>query len=222
MSYRPLTLPADFPAECKRVIDEGIEPAFADVHAMLRLPLPSAGLRAGCGFAVTQVLLAVVSGASVMLYSHKGKSGKLFCDFLNDHYPWDDEPEREGLAKGDPAAKVLWKEYRNPFAHDLGLSIQNRNGVRRMVTQSHVVKVKRTLNAKKARDTGPNERRVEELEADGARPGWLPPTLIHQSHKRVLCAEALYRGVRRAVLSLCKDRARMDAAAYFISSAEKK
>ena len=91
-----------------------------------------------------------------------------------------------------------------------------------MVTQSHVVKVKRTLNAKKARDTGPNEKRVESIEADGARPGWLPATLIDLPHKRVLCAEALYWGVRRAVLSLCEDRARMDAAAVFIASAKRK
>jgi len=222
MSYRSLPLPADLPPECKRVVAEGIDPAFADVHAMLRLPLPSVGLHASCNFAAAQVLLAVMSGSSVMLYSHTGGSGELFRSFLTDFYPWDDEPKREGLSTGEAAAKVLWREYRNPFSHDLGISIQKRDGVRRMVIQSYAIKVKRLRNANKARPTGPNEAAIEQIEADGARPAWLPATLIDQPYKRVLTVEALYWGVRRAVLSLCKDRARMDAAAAFIASAKKK
>src|SRR5688572_4105235 len=76
--YRPLALPEDLPDTVRLGIDAGAEPLLRDVHTMLRLPMPAADLRAGCGFSIVNNLMSIVSGASVLLYSSQGHSGAIF------------------------------------------------------------------------------------------------------------------------------------------------
>jgi hypothetical protein len=56
---------------------------------MLRLPVPSNQLTTGCNYAITQVLVATISGLSATLHSSTGNRFKaLFKAF----YPWSLEP----------------------------------------------------------------------------------------------------------------------------------
>jgi hypothetical protein len=53
-------------------------------------------------------------------------------------------------------------------------SVQNRDWVHRVV-QRHAVKVKRMAKGTKEHHTGLLEVAIEQIEADGERPDWLPP-----------------------------------------------
>ena len=54
-------------AKVKSTLDLAVRPHLQDVRAMLRLPLPEAGITAGCNFAAVQVLLNVLSGLSRLM-----------------------------------------------------------------------------------------------------------------------------------------------------------
>ena len=75
MAYRPLAIDRATPPRVKALIRALESHYLSDVHTMLRLPDVDRDLVAGCSFAITQVLAAVVSGISVTLYSHNGGSG---------------------------------------------------------------------------------------------------------------------------------------------------
>lgn len=74
MGYVRLQLSESTPVAVQHFIERTIEDLyFSDVHAMLRLPLPDKGIVAGQNFAITQVLMAVISGVSITLYDQKGE-----------------------------------------------------------------------------------------------------------------------------------------------------
>lgn len=105
MAYEELVLSSSIPKIVEEFIREGVEPHLRDINAMLRLPLPEAGLEAGCNFAIAQVLLNIVSGISTTLYRQKGPSGKLFKELLDTEY-WPIDPPA-GMAP-DCASTVLY------------------------------------------------------------------------------------------------------------------
>jgi hypothetical protein len=92
MAYKSLQIASSTPRHVKGLVRSLESHYFSDVHTMLRLPLPSQELIAGCNFAIAQVLLAVISGVSVTLIRQKGNSGARFKDLLKCHYPWSLEP----------------------------------------------------------------------------------------------------------------------------------
>jgi hypothetical protein len=52
MAYVPLTIATSAPRSVRHFIETHVDMQFADVHAMLRLPIDTdAGLKAGCNFA---------------------------------------------------------------------------------------------------------------------------------------------------------------------------
>jgi len=59
---------------CRNLILGVEKSSFSDVHAMLRLPLKSVALGAGCNFAIAHVLMAVIGGVSATLYEPKLKN----------------------------------------------------------------------------------------------------------------------------------------------------
>lgn len=221
MAYQPIQPPANTPEIIRQLLRAGVDPFFADVHAMLRLPLPSAEIGAGCGFAIAHVLLATVSGLSVLLYQSQGGSGKLFREFLEQYYPWHDEPKLQDVALGHAAAETLYDEYRNHFTHALGLAVEVKGGNRKLAPREYVIKVLRKVvsHSPDGNDNqGVREIQIEELETENVvRPKWLVPTLIAAPHKRVLSVEALYWGVRKAIIAVCGDEDRMAEAANFLT-----
>jgi hypothetical protein len=107
VTYRRLQLNAATPAAVRHFIKRTIEDLyFSDIHAMLRLPLPSQGIVAGQNFAITQVLMAVVSSVSITLYDSKGESGELFKSVVEEFFPWDEEPSNDVPPKAAATSSV--------------------------------------------------------------------------------------------------------------------
>jgi hypothetical protein len=140
---------------------------------MLRLPDVDRDLVAGCSFAITQVLAAVVSGISVTLYSHNGGSGMRFKGLLKDYYPW--ARETGNAVTPQDGANILYSVIRNPLTHDLGLDLENkRQG------QKIVIKRLSTNNKRK----GLPEHFIEQLESPN-RPIPMSPTVRVLSGRRL-------------------------------------
>jgi hypothetical protein len=177
-----------------------------DVHAMLRLPAPTIEVTAGCNFAIAQVLLSVVSGASTTLYAHSGGTGKRFKGLLVDYYPWAEEPTAE--RNDEEHARHIYSLFRNPLAHDLGLDLE-----RRKRTGKIIVKRLTTDNGRQ----GHSEAGVEALE-HATRPARLSPVLRNDAGRVVLMVEAFYWGVRTMLVRLNADRSRMATAEAFLAS----
>lgn len=175
---------------------------------MLRLPEPDCQIEAGCNFAVAQVLLSVVSGASVTLYEHSGHKGVRFKGVLEHYYPWAEEPvptrdDREH-------ARQIYSLFRNPLTHDLGLDLERKQ-------RTHKVIVKRITTGDGSR--GHSESGVEMLEAE-RRPARLSPVLKTENGRVVLLVEAFYWGVRQMLVRLSSDHARRASAETFLESLE--
>jgi hypothetical protein len=69
-------------------------------------------------------LLEIIGGISKAFYDHPShRSGDRFLALLQHYYPWDLEP-RGGVAATD-GPRLLYKAFRNPFAHELGILDKN-------------------------------------------------------------------------------------------------
>jgi len=169
---------------------------------MLRLPLPTDDLVAGCNFAITQVLTSVVSGASTTLYQQRGRKGRLFKEVLRNVYPWSLE-----IANGIKAgycAEVVYTLFRNPLTHELGLDPKNKPKGQKII-------VKRLATG----NNGLPENKIEQLETDI---GAVTPsaTITIEPDRIVLLVERFYWGVRTMIEKLSNDHVRMASAEAFL------
>jgi len=91
--------PQRYPSLFEFVRDH-LDMQFNDVRAMLRLPLSELRITGGCNFAASSLLCNLISGISVVLYTHNSprrrkKAGKRwdredrFKEVLEDFFPWD-------------------------------------------------------------------------------------------------------------------------------------
>ena len=206
MAYQKLVLCVDTPPTVREMITKSIESlSFGDVHTMLRLPIrdkePNKELGAACTFAITHVLLSVISGVSGTLYDPSRSKdgnwdvGEKFKKLLIQYFPWDHEPEPR--LRPEASAGIIYDVFRNPLTHSLGLNTNRRKRI----------EIKRA--------DGLHERVIEQLES-GPR--------LHQSStvKRTdteieLFVEPLYWGVRRMIEKLTTDKVRMKAAERFLN-----
>ena len=180
---------------------------------MLRLPLPSQGIVAGQNFAITQVLMAVISSASITLYNSKGESGDLFKGVVEEFFPWDEEPANSVPPKA--AAGIIYDVFRNPLTHAGGLFVTWRDDQRFLVPKLYAVKVKR--GRIQDQQTGPTEEWIEALEVASSRPN-MGPTLKVDEVKKVLLVEGLYWCVRRMIQKLTDSTERMATAGRMLSA----
>lgn len=191
MAYHELSLPPGLPTDEVKLIRTQLEPHLEDVHTMLRLPIVGdAGLRAGCNFAIAQVLLSVVAGASVTLYEPRALSsrrdrGRLFKEILTKYYPWDAERRIPGALLDDDGAAKLYDLLRNPLAHSLGVIDSAESAA--------FARVEVLKGSFAEGDIVATERAV-------ARPSdWLDPTLRQSGTDLTLWVRSLYWGVRRMI-----------------------
>lgn len=204
--YLPLNVHPGAPDRVKLFVACHVDMQFSDVHCMLRLPMPDYELPAGCNFAAANCLLSLIAGASVMFYepaafSHNRDRGRLFTAVLASAYPWlREKPPMDAAA----APVMLWKMYRNPFAHSLGVTGPGRE----------LFKVLKF-------EGGLSEQQVEELERPGPRPSWLPSTMIKQKDTFKLYVDALYWGTRRMFEALTADAPRMAGTDHLLTALEK-
>lgn len=211
MAYRPVVLSTNTPPRVRQLINEYIENlSFSDIHTMLQLPLPDYELGAGCGFAITHVLMSVIGGVSTTLYDPtrnggKDEIGKKFTRLLEDYYPWNREPSSGLPPRG--AANIIYEVFRNPLTHDLGLNVKGRR------LQVSIKRLRISVNGEER--TGLREREIEQLER-GPRPK-MSATVTRSDQGIILFVEALYWGVRRMIEKISVDKTRMKAAEKFLS-----
>lgn len=171
-------------------VSKHVDMQFNDVRGMLKLPLPTAGIDAGCNFATTAMLCNLISGISVILYTPKSKkrdSGTKFKELLRNFYSWE-----RGESKGEKA-KIIYKFARNPLAHSLGTLEKNSLPV--SILKSPL-----------------SETQIEEIEHSVTRPTWVPLAVTGDSTRYDFSVAGLYWGVFHLVGSLAKDTGHMQQA----------
>ncbi len=196
--YQSLLLPKGLDTDTAKLIRDQLEPQLADVHAMLRLPIDSdPGLGGGCNLSATQVLLSVVSGVSVTVYdpsalTRRGDRGPLFREVLEKHYPWKEERHLPGARLDAAAAVELYRLFRNPLAHTLGVVDPQDNPLgRRVIIEKGSVP----------------EADIVLLERATSRPAdWTNPTLREDDNELVLWVLSFYWGVRRMICNVATAR----------------
>ena len=196
--YQSLLLPKGLAAGTAKLIRDQLEPQLADVHAMLRLPIDSdPGLRGGCNLSATQVLLSVVSGVSVTVYdpsalTGRGDRGKLFREVLEKHYPWKEEQHLPGARLDAAAAAELYRLFRNPLAHTLGVvDPQDNPSGRRVIIEKGSV---------------PEADIVAQERATSRLADWTNPTLREDGDELVLWVRSFYWGVRQMICDVASAR----------------
>jgi hypothetical protein len=181
---------------------------FADVRAMLRLPLPSQGITPACNFAVTAVLCNMISGLSVTLFmpaspivlNNKGKihwigSGATFKQLLEKFYPW------QSGENGEERAKVLYDIIRNPAAHALG--VYGKAGYQIFISRPQ---------------KGWTEQEMDTIERSTTRPSGLQSGLSGAGTQWNLFADGLYRDVFHMIWRLAQNHDQMSAAEWRFSA----
>jgi hypothetical protein len=113
----------------RQLVAQQIDMQFADLHAMMRLPMDEVMPNVGCNLATAVHAFNLVTGASVLFYnsspqSLRGdprKNGSRFKQVLTKYYPWSKaDCEQEGFTEKG-TAKALWEWARNPLVHSLGV-----------------------------------------------------------------------------------------------------
>ena len=189
MPYHPLDLPPGTPPDVERIVRTRIDPLLRQVHAMLLLPCEDApGLDIVCKQSVALVLLGVVTGVSEKLYKppKRMNSSERFERVLIDYYPWRGEPKTAGTVRGKEAAQTIYKTFRNPLTHRLGISNNPAKLFRGAATDT----------------------KLEKFERSKTRPrGWNKPTLKKGGTKTTLNIKIFYWGVRRLIWKLLSAQA---------------
>lgn len=189
--YQALKISSDTPDRVLRLIQH-LDMLLGDIHSMLRLPLKEEGLTHGCNFATATVLLEIIGGISSTLFQGGGKVGERYKKLLHDYYPWDAEGHTDPAA----AAEELYRWWRNPLAHELGIS-GKKGGI--------------------GKSNGLPEDLVEKLELSGTPPPG--STLQYNASENVvhLNVDSLYWGTRVMIQRLTEDAAMMTKAEEYVS-----
>lgn len=212
MPYRPL-ITTRAPKSIRDFVATHIDMQFADVHAMLRLPLAEDGLEAGCNFACVSSLCGLIAGASTIFYSQSGSNAERFKGVLNDYYPWRLQPK--GGATQAESVAAIYADYRNPLAHAWAVSTKEvgKHPNKRIIMDGSA----KVLGVVKQVLT---EESVAALEAStGQAPSWLTPVVVRNAAGGFdLYPHSLYWGTRRMVEALTRDRTRMQQTVALFST----
>lgn len=200
MPYQAFKLPRHVGPRVSWVVRETVDLRFWDVHAMLRLPLPSLEIpMAGGNFAIADVLFGVIEGVAAVLYPRYGEEGSIFATCMRDHYHVECEPP--GALPTAEVTQKLWQQFRNPMQHCLGLAMAppDRQGARELRLRQHQLTVFRDTQTL-------SEAEIESLETAAGWPSRLSrPTLAAYGDELILSVEAFYVGTRRLIDSILSD-----------------
>jgi hypothetical protein len=207
MLYRPIVNSCPDLLRVNNMVHRIEKYYFEPVHTMLRLPMPHYRLNANYAFAIAELLVTAIAGASTTLYlDGVGDPGK-FQGLVEKLYPWNLEPTNQVVpAEG---ARLLYKLYRCPLVHDLGVNLDAD-------THDVTAKVLRVVKDGK----GLSWKMIELLERDTRKLS--VPTLVQRSADVVtLQVEPFYWGTRILFQKLIQDRTRMERAERFLAGYSK-
>lgn len=191
MAYVQLELPASLPESVVELVHRGVEPLLQDVHWMMATMIAERGPREQWQRPIAHMLLATVAGVSTKLYCPpEGEcryTGRRFRNCLVRFYPWDIDTLDD--ISSEDAAEALYKVFRNPLVHNLGLGDDD----------SRVRKIGMVF-----RGTDDAEKRVEKLERLTTKP-YTKPCLVANDEKYVLWLDPFYWGVRKMVERWAND-----------------
>jgi hypothetical protein len=183
-------------------VEWGIDMQLADVHEMLRLPLPDLGLDAGHNFAAATSLANLIAGASVWFYDasehglrDRGDRSRRYRAVLERYWPWDDGE----IVSAEEGYDVLYGHVRNPLAHAFGLP-DPEDGALIQIEKSPLT-----------------EEQIEQLEISETRPAWLGATIEPAASGAAgrayfVSVPGLYWGVQRLLRGLLTDPEQLPAA----------
>ena len=196
MVYVPLVLSQSLPNSVCTVIRQGVEPLLRDVHWMLATAIGEPNAVAPprqLQVPIALVLLATVAGVSRELLHppKKMRDRARFEECLNRYFPWDIDPPT-GVSS-ECAANILYKVFRNPLVHHLGLHTGG----------NLVVRIGKVF-----RGTDDAENSVEKLERLTVKP-FSEPCLVVTLEKQVLWVDPFYWGVRKLVEQWSYDDAQI-------------
>jgi hypothetical protein len=206
--YRPITIDAGTPHAVRVLMDRVSNLYLVDVHAMLRLPRHEVGITEACNFTISSALMNFISGVSVTLFEPPAdgqNTGRKFRDLATALYPWDSEPAG-AINNPQEGAVILYKTFRNPLAHALGLQDPEPAG---------------PVSITRFPGEGMSEENLKLMETSIQRPAAIlgdAPTLrrVATTHAIELNAESFYWGVRELARRLTADSARMGAADAYL------
>lgn len=193
MAYQTLQFSLNAPERVKNYIERHWLSAWLqEVHWLLsnETGIGSETPRRPFTYATALLLLESVGGISKVFYDHpNNRSGERFMALLTNYYPWDLEPE--GGADVSNGPHLLYKVFRNPYAHALGTPDKNIGGMGTMAM------------------TFP-EAELEAMERSIVRPVFAERTLdIYADGRPTLHIPGLYWGIRAMVYRLTDDTAMM-------------
>jgi hypothetical protein len=207
--FYPTAVHTGTPHAVRTFIRQVLDLYLGDVHAMLRLPRPDVQIAQGCNFAISAVLMNVISGGSVVLYeppATRKEAGRKFRETAREFYPWDTEPVG-AINNPEEGANILYDSYRNPMAHALGFQQPEPPG---------------PLSITRFPGPGRGEDDLERIETSIERPTEVlrgASTLMRDPTTQALSlnVESFYWGVRELLRRLTADAARMAVAEKHLS-----
>ena len=202
MAYVELELPDSLPESVHTVIRTGVEPLLGDVHRMLAMPPEAYARPSGRQMQqpIALVLLATVAGVSSkkLLHVPAGEpsgDGDRFRRCLTRFYPWDLDPPSGVLA--EEASQILYKTFRNPLVHFLGMSKSGTPKIR--IGRGH--------------PGGDGNSRIEDLERMSEKPYSEPCLVVTPDRATItMWLEPFYWGVRILVERWSRDFEQVSAA----------
>lgn len=194
MAYVPLTTAPTTPARVQRFLTRKVDHhVFIPLHELLlstNRHYDTTGL-------IATMLVNVISGTSVLVKPKptNAEAGKKFKDLLERYYPFADE---KLAIKPEKAATLVYKHFRNPLAHSLGIGESGEQ-------------------LKIVRGVFPTEGDLEAFERASERPS-LKPTIEEMAGGGVrLRLKPLYWGVRRMIERCTADTAAMAEADQYLA-----
>lgn len=171
-----------------------VDEVFRDVHAILQLPPAVERNFPQFHYTLAAGLLAVIGGVSRLMYDPSGtlRAGPCFTCALQAAYPWDDEPQAS-LSRKEQAG-ILYKHFRNPLVHALGIDHIGGEG-----------RITRLFRMGLWRASELDRLASPRFE----RPAGWPPTVDVTERTIDIQLECLYWGVRRMIYNLSCDTDRM-------------
>jgi hypothetical protein len=178
-----LQINENIPDAVKDFIRVYVERQFSDARSMMML-------QHCCNFAITALLVNLVSGMSTVLYDQQGGSGRRFKNLLREFYPW--EPEQPKIISCEDVIECLYDILRNPLVHSLGVPTEV---VKARPGQSEHVIVRKPSGKSFGIDrTWLPEHLLEQLEQSPQANGLIVSE--ETAGGRTLHVECLYWGVR--------------------------